>query len=231
MENMQLRPKTIQHKASETISMAWMRNNPAANVSLCLKQPKRLQFYRCLSDICRYFSIIVSDAHSIGHHRLAFCGRVEGAWPPCSLEIVGQLWNWAILLIDVFDCYDSLRHQVRPMNYATVCGCRLAKWIAPVLLRKRQMLWTCCYNACEKFLWKSQAWHNFIDNADTFANILVLKRLPNSWNEHCRSFEGHLSPRFQYKSSAVAEMGDHSRHGPKRGGGCCAPFTDSWDPV
>jgi len=29
------------------------------------------------------------------------------------------------------------------------------------------------------------------------------------------------------KSSAVAEMGDrgHNRHGPKRGGGCCAPFT------
>ena len=35
-----------------------------------------------------------------------------------------------------------------------------------------------------------------------------------------------------YKSSAVAEMGDrgYNRHGPKRGGGCCAPFAGSWDP-
>jgi len=35
-----------------------------------------------------------------------------------------------------------------------------------------------------------------------------------------------LSDRL-YKSSAVAEMGDrdHNRHGPKRGGGCCAPFA------
>jgi len=34
----------------------------------------------------------------------------------------------------------------------------------------------------------------------------------------------------RYKSSAVAEMGDrgHSRHGRKEGGGCCAPFVDSW---
>jgi len=31
----------------------------------------------------------------------------------------------------------------------------------------------------------------------------------------------------QNKSSAVAEMDDrgHNRHGPKRGGGCCAPFS------
>jgi len=30
------------------------------------------------------------------------------------------------------------------------------------------------------------------------------------------------------KSSAVAEMGDrgHNRHGPKRGGRCCAPFAE-----
>jgi len=36
-----------------------------------------------------------------------------------------------------------------------------------------------------------------------------------------------------YKSSAVAEMGDrrHNRHGPKRGGGCCAPFAERWEPV
>jgi len=39
-----------------------------------------------------------------------------------------------------------------------------------------------------------------------------------------------LSPRgtaLYNKSSAVAEMGDrgHNRHGPKRGRGCCAPFT------
>ena len=35
------------------------------------------------------------------------------------------------------------------------------------------------------------------------------------------------------KSSAVAEMGNrgHSRHGPKKRGGCCAPFAGSWDPV
>ena len=35
------------------------------------------------------------------------------------------------------------------------------------------------------------------------------------------------------KSSAVAEMGDRgqNRHGPKRGGGCCAPFAGRWDPV
>ena len=28
-------------------------------------------------------------------------------------------------------------------------------------------------------------------------------------------------------------MGDrsHTRHGPKRGGGCCAPFVERWDPV
>jgi len=34
-----------------------------------------------------------------------------------------------------------------------------------------------------------------------------------------------------YKSSAVAEMGDrgHNRHGPK-GGGCCAPFAERWEP-
>jgi len=33
------------------------------------------------------------------------------------------------------------------------------------------------------------------------------------------------------KSSAVAEMGDrgHNRHGPKRGGGSCVPFAESWD--
>jgi len=37
-----------------------------------------------------------------------------------------------------------------------------------------------------------------------------------------------------YKSSAVAEMSDrgHNRHGPKTGGGCCAPFAGgSWVPV
>jgi len=35
------------------------------------------------------------------------------------------------------------------------------------------------------------------------------------------------------KSSAVAEMGhrDHNRHGPKRGGGCCVLFAESWDPI
>ena len=35
------------------------------------------------------------------------------------------------------------------------------------------------------------------------------------------------------KSSAVAKIGDrgHNRHGPKRGGGCCAPFVDGWEPV
>ena len=35
-----------------------------------------------------------------------------------------------------------------------------------------------------------------------------------------------LSTLSQYKSSAVAEMGNrgHNRHGPKRGGGCCVPF-------
>jgi len=35
------------------------------------------------------------------------------------------------------------------------------------------------------------------------------------------------------KSSAIAEMGDrgHSRHGPKRGGRCCAPFAECWEPV
>jgi len=35
------------------------------------------------------------------------------------------------------------------------------------------------------------------------------------------------------KSSAIAEMGDrgHNKHGPKRKGGCCAPFAGSWDPV
>ena len=35
------------------------------------------------------------------------------------------------------------------------------------------------------------------------------------------------------KSSAVAEMGDrgHNRHGPKRVGGCCAPFAERWEPV
>jgi len=35
------------------------------------------------------------------------------------------------------------------------------------------------------------------------------------------------------KSLAVAEMGDrgHNKHGRKEGGGCCAPFTDSWDHV
>jgi len=35
------------------------------------------------------------------------------------------------------------------------------------------------------------------------------------------------------KSSAVAEMGDrgHNRHGPTRGGGCCAPFAERWEPV
>jgi len=33
-------------------------------------------------------------------------------------------------------------------------------------------------------------------------------------------------------SLAAAEMGDrgYNTHGPKRGG-CCAPFTESWDPV
>ena len=32
---------------------------------------------------------------------------------------------------------------------------------------------------------------------------------------------------YIYKSSAVAEMGDHghNRHAPKRGGGCCASFA------
>jgi len=35
------------------------------------------------------------------------------------------------------------------------------------------------------------------------------------------------------KSSAVAEIGDrgHNRHGRKEGGGCCAPFADSWDHI
>ena len=35
-----------------------------------------------------------------------------------------------------------------------------------------------------------------------------------------------------YKSSAVAEMGDrgHNRHGPERGGGCCAPFVGAGTP-
>jgi len=34
-------------------------------------------------------------------------------------------------------------------------------------------------------------------------------------------------------SSAVAEMGacGHNRHGPKRGGWCCAPFAQRWEPV
>jgi len=37
---------------------------------------------------------------------------------------------------------------------------------------------------------------------------------------------------IHYKSSAVAEMGDrgHNRQGPK-GGGCCAPFAERWEPV
>ena len=36
-----------------------------------------------------------------------------------------------------------------------------------------------------------------------------------------------------HNSSPVAETADrgHNRHGPKRGGGCCAPFVESWDPV
>jgi len=40
------------------------------------------------------------------------------------------------------------------------------------------------------------------------------------------------SAEFDYKSSAVTEMGDrgHNRHGPKRGGLLC-PFRGSWDPV
>ena len=37
------------------------------------------------------------------------------------------------------------------------------------------------------------------------------------------------------KSSAVAEIGDRDHRstdmGRKEGGGCCAPFTESWDPV
>jgi len=34
------------------------------------------------------------------------------------------------------------------------------------------------------------------------------------------------------KSSAVAEMGDrgHNRHESK-GGGCCAPFAERWEPI
>ena len=38
---------------------------------------------------------------------------------------------------------------------------------------------------------------------------------------------------ISYNSSAVAEMGDrgHNRHGPKRGGWCCAPFAELWEPV
>jgi len=36
-----------------------------------------------------------------------------------------------------------------------------------------------------------------------------------------------------YKSSAVAQMGDrgHNRHERNEGGSYCAPFTDSWDNV
>jgi len=26
-------------------------------------------------------------------------------------------------------------------------------------------------------------------------------------------------------------LGPDNRHGPKRGGGCCAPFAESWDPI
>ena len=50
-----------------------------------------------------------------------------------------------------------------------------------------------------------------------------------------RSFMKHILRLESYynKSSAIAEMGDrgHNRHGPKRGGGCCAPFAERWEPV
>ena len=41
-----------------------------------------------------------------------------------------------------------------------------------------------------------------------------------------------MSKIFGNKSSAVDEMGDrgHNRHGPKRGGGCCAPFEGAGTP-
>jgi len=109
MQNMQLWPKIIQHKASETISMAWIRNKkvnclafstkagsqkkidlpvcasprgePCRQCLLVLEGAKKVRFYTCLRDICRYFSIIVSDARRIGHHLLACWSRV-GGWPP-----------------------------------------------------------------------------------------------------------------------------------------------------
>jgi len=46
--------------------------------------------------------------------------------------------------------------------------------------------------------------------------------------EHCWAMMGDRL----YNSSAVAEMGDrgHNRHGPKRGGGCYAPFAGAGTP-
>ena len=50
-----------------------------------------------------------------------------------------------------------------------------------------------------------------------------------TWSRELKWTKSKLS---KDRSSAVAEMGDHghNRHGPKRGS-CCAPFSESWNPV
>jgi len=57
------------------------RAEPGRQSLFVLEAAKKVRFYRCRSDICRYFSIIISDAHRIGHHLLACWGRVGGHGP------------------------------------------------------------------------------------------------------------------------------------------------------
>jgi len=65
----------------------------------------------------------------------------------------------------------------------------------------------------------------------TVAKILIKKNLAQDIKDYDNQ-KGQIDSLIE-KSSAVAEMGDrgHNRHGPKRGGGCCAPFAERWEPV
>ena len=63
--------------------------------------------------------------------------------------------------------------------------------------------------------------------------VMSLEKCVNHSTKLVTSLVAVFNEMNQNKSSAVAEMGDrrHNRHGPKRWGGCCARFAQSWDPI
>ena len=79
---------------------------------------------------------------------------------------------------------------------------------------------------------RGQKSHKFIY---TYRNFAIIAAVVVTFFNKTLTIDDCQRNGYNYikNSSAVAEMGDrdHNRHVPKRGGGCRAPFAESWDPL